>query len=78
MNTISVDNINDDEITTVSGGEYTNEQLSLLTTLDVRATGLKRKERIELLAKGDYAKQFGSCSTIAFIGSDTRWIDRCG
>ena len=69
MNT-SVDNINDDEIRTIKDGEYTNEQLSLLTTLDAKATGLKRKERIELLAKGDYAKQFGSCTTIAFIGND--------
>ena len=50
MNT-SVDNINDDEIRTIKDGEYTNEQLSLLTTLDAKATGLKRKERIELLAK---------------------------
>ena len=51
----SCDN-DDDEISTVSGGEYTNEQLSLLTTLDAKATSLKRKERIELLAKGEYAK----------------------
>jgi len=71
----SVDN-NDDEIETVSGGKYTNEQLSLLTTLDAKATGLKRKERIELLAKGDYAKQFGSCTTLAFIGNDTVGVAR--
>jgi len=77
MNTISVDNINDDDkVRTVSDGKYTNEQLSLLTTLDARATGLKRKERIELLAKGDYAKQFGSCTTLAFIGSDTVGVAR--
>jgi len=77
MNTISVDNINDDDkVRTVSNGKYTNEQLSLLTTLDAKATGLKRKERIELLAKGDYAKQYGSCSTLVFIGNDTVGIAR--
>ena len=67
----SCDDINDDEIRTVSDGKYTNEQLALLTTLDAKATGFTRKERIELLAKGDYAKQFGSCTTLAFIGNDT-------
>mmetsp|Transcript_22164 Transcript_22164/g.33696 ORF Transcript_22164/g.33696 Transcript_22164/m.33696 type:complete len:347 (-) Transcript_22164:296-1336(-) len=62
------ENLNNEHLATTDGKDCTSEQINTLINHDAAATGIRRKERMDLLLRG-YANQ--SRSTVAFLSSHT-------
>jgi len=63
---LSRENFDNEHLVTTDGKDCTSEQLNTLINHDAAATGIRRKERMELLLRG-YVD--GSRSTVAFLSS---------